>query len=87
MRRFRDYFAERDGAPTRRTKASKPSAYTASNSVRASAMTSLDAASLSLPADTDDQLRGALFNEFWDALEAFRHRDILVVALCADHDE
>lgn len=57
-----------------------------SKSLRASAMHSLDAASLSLPADTDAKHRAALFREFWDALEAFRHRDILVVAMCSDHD-
>ena len=50
-------------------------------------MTSLDAASLWLPADVDAKLRATLFREFWDALEAFRHRDILVVAMCSDHDE
>ena len=50
-------------------------------------MHSLDAASLTLPADADAELRAALFKEFWNALVAFRHRDILVVAMCADHDE
>lgn len=88
MRRLRDYFAQRNDAPQRRTKTSRTSASTsATDNVRAWAMTSLDAASLTLPADTDAKLRAALFKEFWDALEAFRHRDILVVALCADHDE
>lgn len=88
MRRFRDYFAKRDDAPTRQTKTSRTSGSASpSDSVRASAMHSVDAASLSLPADADAKLREALFEEFWDALEAFRHRDILVVALCADHDE
>jgi hypothetical protein len=59
----------------------------ANDSVRASTMTSLDAASLSLPADADAKLRASLFKEFWGALVAFRHRDILVVAMCADHDD
>lgn len=86
MRRFRDYFAERDDAPQRRTRTSRTSA-SASASERVSAMTSLDAASLTLPADSDAKLRAALFAEFWDALDAFRHRDILVVAMCPDHDD
>lgn len=88
MRRFRDYLAKRDDAPIRRAKTSSTSGSASpSNSLRASAMRSLDAASLSLPADTDAKLRAALFKEFWDALVAFRHRDILVVAMCADHDD
>lgn len=87
MRRFRDYFAERDGSPQRRTRTSRTSASaSATDGVRARAMTSLDAASLTLPADADAKLRAALFAEFWDALEAFHHRDILVVAMCADRD-
>lgn len=88
MRRFRNYFAKRDDAPRLRTGTSRTSASaSATDSVRASAMTSLDAASLTLPADIDGKLRAALFREFWDALKAFRHRDIQVVAMCADHDE
>ena len=88
MRRFRHYFAKRDDAPRRPTKTSRTSATaSATDSVRARAMTSLDAASLTLPADTEAKLRSALFREFWDALEVFRHRNILVVAMCADHDE
>ena len=88
MRRFRDYFAQRDDAPRRLTRTSRAStSASAGDGLRARAMTSLDAASLSLPADTDGKLRAALFAEFWDALEAFKHRDILVVAMCADHDD
>ena len=80
MRRFRDYIAQRDDTPRRGTKTSRTSA-------SARAMQSLDAASLTLPADADARLRAALFAEFWDALDAFHHRDILVVAMCADHNE
>ena len=52
-----------------------------------SRMYSLDAASLSLPADTDDRTKASLVRDFWDALGPFHHRDILIVAMCPDHDE
>lgn len=88
MQRFRDYFADQDTALQRRTKTSRTSASArATDSERARSMTSLDAASLSLPADTETKLRASLFTEFWNALEVFRHRDILVVAMCPDHEE
>ncbi len=89
MQRFRDYIAKLNRA--------LPLARTASNGTAAqakgessddpSSMRSLDAASLSLPADTDPDVRASLFKEFWDALVAFRHREVLVIAMCADHDE
>jgi hypothetical protein len=52
-----------------------------------SRMQSLDAASLSLPAYIDARTKASLVRDFWDALGAFQHRDILIVAMCADHDE
>lgn len=89
MQRFRDYLAKRDRAPPLRGTTGKSSAASAASkgSVDPSSMQSLDAASLWLPADTNAEVRASLFKEFWDALVAFRHRDILVVAMCADHDE
>ena len=33
------------------------------------------------------QTQGGAVQRFWGALVALRHRDILVVAMCADHDD
>ncbi len=86
MRRFRDYLAERDRKPSPAGKWSSPTP-ASRRSVDRDSMRSLDAASLWLPADTNASVRASLFKEYWDALVAFRHRDILVVAMCANHDE
>jgi hypothetical protein len=88
MVRFKDH-VKLDRA---RTRGGATKSATARQTVREASggsrrMQSLDAASLSLPADMDAGTRASLFREFWDALAAFRHRDILVVAMCADHDE
>ena len=44
----------------------------------------LDAATVALPAGIDLESRADRMNSFWRALVEFQHRDVLVVAICAD---
>jgi len=47
---------------------------------------SLGATSVALPAGIDLEDRAARMNEFWRALAQYQHRDVLVIALCADQE-
>jgi len=54
--------------------------------VRVMSSIGMDAASVALPAGIDLDARAARMNSLWRSLVDYQHRDVFVVALCANDE-